>query len=233
MVMNQIKQSAGQILSNVKKQIKLDSIMVCDSALLSLENIQLISNLKWITRVPMTLKKTKEIIGSYLEKVKVSPETDPNIQELTREFQKKGYKWLEQKVTYAGIKQRWLIVESAERKQSDIQKLNLKIEQEKKTTLKLRRKLETTRFDTVTQAQNHLKSINKKLKLWEEQIFRNQVKKINKQSIFYHHQIETKPRVSEIEIRTVAAGRFILATNIESSSDLHCSEILWNYKNPT
>ena len=177
MEMNQIKQSAGQILSDVKKQIKLDSIMVCDSALLSLENIQLISNLKWITRVPMTLKKTKEIIGSYLEKVKVSPETDPNIQEITREFQKKGYKWLEQKVTYAGIKQRWLIVESAERKQSDLQKLNSKIEQEKNPALKLRKKLETTGFDTVTQAQNYLKSINKKLKLWEEQIFRNQVKK--------------------------------------------------------
>ena len=56
--------------------------MVCDSALLSLENIQLISNLKWITRVPMTLKKAKEIIGYYLEKVKVSPETDPKIQEI-------------------------------------------------------------------------------------------------------------------------------------------------------
>ena len=167
----------GQILSNVKKQIKLDSIMVCDSALYSQENIQLISNLKWITRVPMTLKKTKEIIGSYLEKVKFFPETDPKIQEITREFQKKGYKWLEQKVTYAGIKQRWLIVESAERKQSDIQKLNSKIEPEKNTALKLRKKLETTGFDTVTQAQNYLKSINKKLKLWEEQIFRNQVKK--------------------------------------------------------
>ena len=177
MVMNQTKQSAGKILSNVKKQIKLDSIMVCDSALLSLENIQLISNLKWITRVPMTLKKTREIIGSYLEKVKVSPETDPKIQEMTKKLQKKGYKWLEQKVTYAGIKQRWLIVESTERKQSEIQKLNSKIEQEKKTVLKLRKNLETTGFDTVTQAQNHLKSINKKLKLWEEQIFRNQVKK--------------------------------------------------------
>ena len=59
MVMNLIKQSAASILTNVKKQIKLDSIMVCDSALFSLENIQLISNLKWITRVPMTLKKTK------------------------------------------------------------------------------------------------------------------------------------------------------------------------------
>ena len=115
--------------------------MVCDSALLSQENLQLISNLKWITRVPMTLKNTKEIIGYYLEKVKVSPETDPEIQEITREFQKKGYKWLEQKVTYAGIKQRWLIVESAERKQSDIQKLNSKIEQEEKTALKLIKKL--------------------------------------------------------------------------------------------
>jgi transposase len=28
-----------------------------------------------------------------------------------------------------------------------------------------------------------------------------------------------------------STGRFILATNIESSSDFHCSEILWNYKN--
>ena len=37
----------GQILSEVKKQIELDSIVVCDSALYSQKNIQLISNLKW------------------------------------------------------------------------------------------------------------------------------------------------------------------------------------------
>ena len=97
---------------------------------------------------------------------------------MTREFQKKGYKWLEQKVTYAGIKQRWLIVESAECKQSDIQKLNSKIEQEKKTVLKLGKKLEITGFDTVTQAQNYLKSINKKLKLWELKSLEIKSKKI-------------------------------------------------------
>jgi hypothetical protein len=54
----------------------------------------------------MTLKKAKEIIGLDLEKVKFSLETDPEIQEITRVFQNKGYKWLEQKVTYAGIKHR-------------------------------------------------------------------------------------------------------------------------------
>ena len=83
------------------------------------------------------------------------------------------------KVTYAGIKQRWLIVESAKRKQSDIQKLNSKIEQEKNPALKLRKKLETTGFDAVIQAQNYLNSINKKLKLWDARIF-NQ-----RQSIIY------------------------------------------------
>ena len=34
-----------------------------------------------------------------------------------------------------------------------------------------------------------------------------------------------------IERRTVAAGWFILATNIESSSEIQSPEILWNYKN--
>lgn len=34
----------AEILTQVKKQIKLDSIMVCDSALYSQENLKLISN---------------------------------------------------------------------------------------------------------------------------------------------------------------------------------------------
>lgn len=113
----------------------------------------------------------------------------------------------------AGIKQRWLIVESESRKKSDVQKLELKIEQEKKTALKLVKKLETTGFDTVNQAQNYLKSINKKLKLWSVASIEVREKILNKQSIVYHHQVEIQQKVSEIERRTLAAGRFILATN--------------------
>ena len=56
-------------------------------------------------------------------------------------------------------------------------------------------------------------------------------KNFNKYSIVYHYQIEIKPRVSEIEKRTVSVSRFILATNIESSSEVKSSEILWIYKN--
>ena len=129
------------------------------------------------------------------------------------------------------VKQRWLIVESADRKKSDIQKLELKIEQEKKTGLKLASKIETTGFDTVTQAENYLKSINKKLKLWSVESIEIREKKLNEQPIVYHHHIEIKPRVSEIERRNLVAGRFILATNIESNSEIQGPEIIWNYKN--
>ena len=47
----------------------------------------------------------------------------------------------------------------------------------------------------------------------------------------YHSVLHAASAECGIERRTPAAGRFILATNIESSSDFHCSEILWNYKN--
>ncbi|MCH2050826.1 MAG: hypothetical protein MK289_20830 [Trichodesmium sp. ALOHA_ZT_67] len=43
-------------------------------------------------------------------------------------------------MAYARI---WLIVESAERQKSDIQKLNLKIEQEKKDGIKVSKKIIT------------------------------------------------------------------------------------------
>jgi transposase len=49
----------GQILAEFKKQINLDSIMVCDSALYSQENLQIIEHLSWISRGPMTIKRAK------------------------------------------------------------------------------------------------------------------------------------------------------------------------------
>ena len=38
------------------KQVDLDSIFVADSALYTAENLLTIKNLKWITRVPLSIK---------------------------------------------------------------------------------------------------------------------------------------------------------------------------------
>jgi transposase len=88
----------GKILAEFKKQINLDSILVCDSALYSQENLQIIEHLSWISRVPMTIKRAKELVGNV------------EIEEIDEEETKKrvelnlaGYRWKEEKVTYGGI----------------------------------------------------------------------------------------------------------------------------------
>ena len=117
----------GKILVEFKKQIIFDSIMVCDSALYSQENLQIIQHLKWISRVPMTIKKAKELVQSV------------EIEDIDSEERKKraglnldGYKWFEVTVNYGGIKQIWLVVESEKRKNSDLEKLEKKLKKRKR-----------------------------------------------------------------------------------------------------
>ena len=101
------KKVFGKLLVDFKNQKNFDSIMVGDSALYSQENLKLMDNLRWITRVPLTVKKARELIQTVeIEKIK----TEKNILEAERErlkkLEEKGYSWQEEKVTYGGVEQR-------------------------------------------------------------------------------------------------------------------------------
>ncbi|KYC35144.1 transposase [Scytonema hofmannii PCC 7110] len=216
----------GKILVEFKKQIDFESIMVCDSALYSQENLQLIEHLKWISRVPMTIKKAQGLV-KFVEIEEISPEERDKRAALNLE----GYKWKEEIVNYGGIKQIWLIVESQNRKISDLEKLEKKLKKEKEKVEKQLKAFKKEDFETPEQARYRLKAINKKLKLFEikdVQIFESQSKEnqtIYKISGVIHEKIE------EIEIQRKEAGRFILATNLVDENKLEPEEILRNYKN--
>ena len=53
----------GKILSEFKKQLKLDSLMVADSALYTAENLGLMTNLKWLSRVSAKIKQAKNLMS--------------------------------------------------------------------------------------------------------------------------------------------------------------------------
>jgi transposase len=78
-----------------EKQIDFESIMVADSALYSESNLKLMSNMKWISRVPLSIKKAKNLVKAF-----TSTELKPS--------EIKGYSYQEEKVSYGGIEQRWL-----------------------------------------------------------------------------------------------------------------------------
>ena len=206
--------------------------MVCDSALYSQENIKLMEKLKWITRVPMTIKKAKELIESVeLEEINKIENIDNKERELIKKLQEQGYKWKEEKVNYGGIKQRWLIVESEQRKKSDWEKLEKKLKEEKEKARKLLKELTREEFEHYSQARYKLKGINKKLKFFEikETKVIETVSKQKKTVQKREGNIEIKQQ--EIDRKRQEAGRFILATNILDESEIKPQEILQTYKN--
>ena len=222
----------GQILTQVKSQLQLDSIMVCDSALYSQENLQLIKELKWITRVPMTIKKAKQLLAQVeMESV----QTLLNLSQIERErvtkLQEKGYKWTEEKVTYGGVEQRWLIVESLERRKSDLKKLELKIQQEENLVEKQLKQLKKQKFDHPRTAEYKLKEIQNKLKFFTLEEVEGMETVTKTEKTLYQIQAKVQANTEEIERRKKESGRFILATNIESESEITPAEILEIYKN--
>jgi transposase len=216
--------------------------MVCDSALYSQENLKLIEHLKWISRVPMTIKKAQELVQSVnteemeeIEKI----EKIENIEEIdTEEKEKKayqnldGYKWKEEIVNYGGVKQIWLIVESEKRKNSDLEKLEKKLKKEKTQVEKLIKDLKKEDFETPEQARYKLKWINKKLKLFEIKEVKLIKSKSKDNKTIYKMEGVGHEKLKEIEIRRKEAGRFILATNlVDDGEKLNPEEIITTYKN--
>ncbi|PAX52322.1 IS1634 family transposase [Brunnivagina elsteri] len=216
----------GKILVEFKKQIVFDSIMVCDSALYSQENLKLIEHLKWISRVPMTIKKAQELVESVeIEEISAEEREKRASQNLD------GYKWKEEIVNYGGIKQVWLIVESQKRKDSDLEKLDKKLKKEKDKVEKLLKELKKEDFETPEQARYKLKGINKKLKLFEIKEVKL-IESISKdKKIIYKMEGVGYEKPEEIEIQRKEAGRFILATNLVDENKLEPEEIITTYKN--
>ncbi len=192
----------GQIVAEFKNQVEFQSIMVSDSALYSEKNLRLMKGIKWITRVPLTLKKAKEFV-QILE-----------IEENKEGEKIEGYKWKEEKVEWGEVMQRWIVFESEERKQSDLEKLEKKQEKEREKVKKMMNKLKKEKWKNPSEARKELSQNNQKLKLFtleEVQLIRETTKE---KKPVYQLEIGVKLKTEEIEKRQKQAGRFILATNL-------------------
>jgi transposase len=58
----------AQVLGEFKNQLTLDTLMVADSALYSGPNLEQIKELKWLCRVPLTVKQAKQLVSQQARK---------------------------------------------------------------------------------------------------------------------------------------------------------------------
>jgi len=102
------------LLQEFKEQWTFEGICVGDAALYSEENIVAMTGLKWLTRVPLSIKAAGELVESTT---------------VLQESKFKGYSTAESESDYGGVRQRWILIDSQARRKSDIKKLDKKLEQ--------------------------------------------------------------------------------------------------------
>ena len=218
--------SFAKIFLEYKEQIQKeeihsdDSLMVADAALYNAKNISSLPGMRWLCRVPMTIGLAKEVSSTLLS-------TDFISSSLT------GYYYSAIKSNYGGVEQRWLIVESTERKESDLRKLEKRISKSKISASFKLQKLLTSKFHSHSCAIQAVNSLNKKLKYHQidrisylEKESNNKKDKIS----FYQVNASLSEKINAIKIAYKSAGRFILATNVLDEKSLSNDSMLSEYK---
>ena len=211
----------GQIAVEYQKQLEVNSLMVADAALYTESNLKMMSELRWLCRVPLSIKAAKTLISTLAE----SEFIDSTIP---------GYKLASKIQNYAGIEQRWLVVQSQERKESDLHKLTQKITKAESKAVQDLKKLSQERFACVADAIKALSKLSKQFKY--HQIHESTVTKVksNKKDtsgeISYQISATVSQDESKINTELLSAGRFIIATNVLDSQELSNDSMLSEYK---
>ena len=185
--------------------------------------------MNWIVRVPATLNEAKEWLNKSNESAFIEDENDSR------------YKLLSVNSAYAGVNQRWFIVQSEPRRKADLEKLARDIEKEKKSKEKEFSQSYKKGFACEADALAAVNQFASKLKFHEivateivAKPFYSRAGKPKKdeeaQGYKYHPQVRFEVSQKLTLPHRNRAGRFILATNCLDEKMLSASKALELYK---
>ena len=99
-------QSFAGLMRAFAEQWETPTLMVADAAFYNEPNLEQVGSLPWLSRVPQTLKAAQTLVDSAPDSLSEMP------------CELEGYRLWEQRQRYAGVEQRWILVESPHRTQS-------------------------------------------------------------------------------------------------------------------
>jgi transposase len=215
-------------LKEFKNQGNFDGICVADSALYTAENLSAMAEMKWITRVPLSIKSASQKISDIEDKDWESAQI-------------KGYKIAALTSEYAKLKQRWIVVESESRKQAALKKIAQQVEKQLESASDSLRKLFRQEFACIADAEIAIKRLSDTWKYHQITEIECREKPVKKSTSKQKLENKTNPtvaqvtgqietRLSVIEAEQITAGRFILATNILDTQEVSERQILSEYK---
>jgi transposase len=199
---------------------------VVDSALYSAENLQELTEIYWLTRVPETLAEAKKLIEG------ANPAQMNALEE--------GYKYQMYASDYGSVSQRWLLVYSEKAKEREARALEKRIGREKEKAERAWRKMKGQRFNCEKDAQKALNAFQKR---WKYHQAEARLRPVNGYSNPGRPRKDASPEVVGYQLEgeilrsepAIAAasnrlGYFILATNQLDVAELPPQTMLAEYK---
>ena len=216
----------ASLMQEFSQQWTFEGLCIADGALYSAENITAMTGLKWLTRVPLSIKEAGMLVEAVVE---LKPSTI------------KGYSLYESSSEYAGVEQRWLLVESEQRRISALHQLGKKIEKHQQKAQQELKQLSSKEFACVADATAAAEKLSHKM-VWHELTgieisSKSHHDKAGKPKldakptrISYRVRATVTPIEQDLAAQQVRCGRFILATNVLDSEELSGDEALGEYK---
>lgn len=174
-----------------------------------------------MSRVPLTVKAACQLVRDIS-------------QEELKPSQLTGYSYKEVQKTYGGIQQRWLVVESQKRRESDLKKLAKNWQKEALGAEKQLRQLSRQTFACIPDARTAAQKLLKKSKYHHLTNIQIEVvaNKDTRDSTTEAYQVRGTVSPCEEKIKPIrdSAGRFIIATNVLNEEVLTTEEMLSKYK---
>ncbi|NJR63161.1 MAG: IS1634 family transposase [Cyanobacteria bacterium CRU_2_1] len=192
------------------------------------DNLQQLSGLRWLTRVPLTLNAASELVNHL-----------PNSALVVTELE--GYRIATVCVDYGGVQQRWFVVESQERQKADLKQLEKTLTKATTYWQSQLRQLCAQEFACQSDALAALKQFEQNL-AWHQLENTTVKQKLHYEKpgkpkrdtppsrITYHPQASLTLNPTVVAMHQQRAGRFILATNVLESEDLSAPQALEEYK---
>lgn len=206
----------AELIKEFRENWDIDTLFVADAALYGEENIQQLNHLRWLSRVPASLKEAQQLMSQI-----------PN--ESLRDSALEGYSFASTTSVYAGVQQRWLVVESHNRKEADLKQLERKITKASEIAQKRLKLLSKQQFSCVPDAEKAASELEKELRyhcLSSREIVnvplrgRGRPKKEVTPEYRYRLKGSLELKADVVEREKARCGRFILATNVLNSEQL-------------
>lgn len=218
----------AKLLREFRQQWQIDALFVADAALYSEENLQQIQSLRWLSRVPATLKAAQLLLEKIDAEAFVASAAA-------------GYRIAECCSDYGGVQQRWLVVESEARKEADLKQLENRLTKQLSKAQSELRQLCQQEFACAADATKAAGRFESQVRFHQladfEVIEHSRHSKLGRprkdaQPTYCCYQIRASliPKPVAIAIEQRRAGRFILATNVLDANELSNDDLLREYK---